>query len=736
MSATETTGIHTLLREAVALHNRGRLQEAEEIYRAVLKAAPEQSDALHLLGILAAQRGDSAGAAELIGRALLCDPQNAAAFYNRGNALRDLKRYEEALASYDSALALRHDHLGALINRGATFEQMHRPADALQNYDRALLLEPNSPALLFNRGNALRDMGRLDEALAAYGRVLQVEPNSLAALNNRGTLLLRLMRFEDAVGHFDRILALAPSNVEAIANRGIALMHLKRYGEAISALDSAIAHEPDFAKTYVARGNLFSELFQYDRAFLDYDKAWRLDPDLNYVEGFRLHAKMLVCDWSRFAEESASLCRRVMAGKRASEPFPLLAISTSPEEQLACAQAFSSDKHPPRARPLWSGERYGHDRIRVAYVSGEFREQATAYLTADLFETHDREQFELYAISTGPNDDSPMRRRLEATFDHFAEMSASSDSEIAEFVRNAEIDVLLNLNGYFGRDRTNVFAMRPAPVQVNYLGFPGTMGAPYMDYIIADRLVIPERDVGWYSEQVVYLPDCYQPNDRKKPIAERVPSRSENGLPGDGFVFCCFNNNHKLAPQFFDIWMRLLDAVPGSVLWLFEGNAAVRASLEREAANRGVSGTRLVFAPTVKLAEHLARASLADLFLDTLPHNAHTTASDALWCGVPVLTCLGTTFAGRVAASLLENVGLPELITTSMAQYEALALDLARNPERLRRLRSTLARNRDSCALFDTPRYARHLETSFRTMRDRAEAGLRPAGFAVDAVDA
>jgi predicted O-linked N-acetylglucosamine transferase (SPINDLY family) len=595
------------------------------------------------------------------------------------------------------------------------------------------MMEPNSPARLFNRGNALRDMGRLEEAFAAYGRVLQVEPDSLAALNNRGTLLLRLMRFEEAVEHFDRILALAPSNVDALANRGIALMHLKRYGEAVAALDGAIAREPGFAKTYVARGNLFSELLQYDRAFPDFDKAWRLDPDLSYVEGFRLHAKMLVCDWSGFPEESGSLRRHVLAGQRATEPFPLLAISDSPEEQLVCARAFSDDKHPPRPRSRWSGERYGHDRIRVAYISGEFREQATAYLTADLFESHDREHFELYGISTGPDDGSPMRRRLEAAFDHFADMSAHSDSAIAEFVRNAEIDVLVNLNGYFGRDRTNVFAARSAPAQVNYLGFPGTMGAPYIDYIIADRVVIPERDACWYGEHVVYLPDCYQPNDRKKPTAERAPTRSDNGLPESGFVFCCFNNSHKLTPQFFDIWMRLLDAVPGSVLWLFEGNAAVRANLEREAESRGVSRARLVFAPTVKLAEHLARVSLADLFLDTLPHNAHTTASDALWCGVPVLTCVGTTFAGRVAASLLRNIGLPELTTTALAEYEALALSLARDPERLRDLRSKLQRNRNNCALFDTPRYARHLESAFRTMRNRAEAGLPPAGFAVDA---
>ena len=726
--------LYAMLREAVGLHNQGRFQEAERMYRAVLEAAPEQSDALHLLGVLSAQRGDSAGAAELIGRAITSDPQNPAAFYNRGNALRDLKRYEEALSSYDSALALRQDHLGALINRGATFEQMNRPADALQSYERALQLEPNSPALLFNRGNALRDLGRLEDALAAYGSVLQVQPDNLSALNNRGTLLLRLLRFGEAIEHFDRILALVSAHPEALANRGLALMHLQRYPEAMVAMDSAISAAPDFAKTYIARGNLFSEMQQYDRAFLDYDTAWRLDPDANYLEGFRLHAKMLVCDWSQLEEECARLRHHVRDGRKACEPFPLLAISDSPEEQLACARVFAADKHPLRPLPLWRGERYGHDRIRVAYMSGEFREQATAYLTADLFECHDKAAFELYGISTGPKDTSPMRRRVETAFEHFLDMSGTPDTEIADYIRHAEIDVLVNLNGYFGRDRSNVFAMRAAPVQVNYLGFPGTMGTPYMDYIVADQTVIPNEHKSFYSEQLVQLPGCYQPNDRKKAIAETPATRARNGLPETGFVFCCFNNNHKLTPQFFDIWMRLLKQVDGSVLWLFEGNSAVKANLAREAEARGVARARIVFAPTVKLAEHLARVALADMFLDTLPHNAHTTASDALWCGVPVVTCIGTTFAGRVAASLLEGIGMPDLITTSVTDYEALALDLARSPERLRDAKAKLARNRDTHPLFDTPRYARHIEAAFRAMHDRAQIGLPPASFAVEQV--
>jgi predicted O-linked N-acetylglucosamine transferase (SPINDLY family) len=325
-----------------------------------------------------------------------------------------------------------------------------------------------------------------------------------------------------------------------------------------------------------------------------------------------------------------------------------------------------------------------------------------------------------------------MRRRLEAAFEHFADLSCSSDDEIAIFVRNAEIDILVNLNGYFGLDRTGVFALRPAPVQVNYLGFPGTMGAGYMDYVIADRFTIPQSAHAHYVEKIAHLPECYQPNDRKKPASLRPQTRAECGLPKTGFIFCCFNNNHKLTPAFFDIWMRLLQAVNGSVLWLFAGNDGIERNLRREAAARGVARERLVFAPPLPLAEHLARVGLADLFLDTLPHNAHTTASDALWCGVPVVTCRGETFAGRVAASLLNAVGLPELIVDNLDSYEELALELAGDSKLLAAIKAKLSRNRKTAPLFDTPRYARNLERAYQRMWERAKRGLAPQSFAVE----
>jgi protein O-GlcNAc transferase len=525
-----------------------------------------------------------------------------------------------------------------------------------------------------------------------------------------------LRRPREAFEHFTQALAINPKNVEAHYNIGVLMSGLHRHEEALIGYRNAILIDPAYVPAYVNAGAALRELKRYDEAVAIYDRLMSVQPEIPFIEGTRLHCKMLICEWSGLDDEIARLHGRVRKGEKASAPFTLLATSDSPHTQLICAQTYVADRYLASPTPLWHGQAYRHDRIRVAYVSGEFREQPTAYLTAGLFECHDRRAFETYAISTGPNTRSPMRARLEQAFEHFIDADTKPDREIADLLRSNEIDIAVNLNGLFGLERTGVFALRPCPVQVNYLGFPGTMGAPYMDYIVADKIVIPPDEHDHYAETVVYLPNCYQPNDRKRAISPEPVTRADAGLPPDGFVFCCFNNSHKLMPAMFDIWMRLLSSVEGSVLWLLDVNGLAKTRLAGEAKRRGVSSERIVFAPLVPLEKHLARLRLADLVLDTLPHNAHTTASDALWAGIPALTCQGSTFAGRVAASLLHAIGLPELVTTSLAEYEALALALARDDASLAALRAKLLRNRDVCPLFDTERYTRDLEAAFRWM--------------------
>jgi predicted O-linked N-acetylglucosamine transferase (SPINDLY family) len=548
------------------------------------------------------------------------------------------------------------------------------------------LLEANN-----NRGRALSALGRYDESVQAYDRVLAVQPDHVTALNDSGVALALAGRHAAALDRFDRALLLRPTSIDALANRATALKKLGRPADAVPVLARLL----------------------------------EIAPDRPYAVGDLLYARMLRCDWTGFGELAAAVLRGVNAGRPVISPFGYMAIAESERDLMTCATIFSADHFPPIKINL-SRQRRPRGKIRIGYSSGEFRAQATSFLMAELWELHDRQRFELVALDNGWDDGSPWRARIAAAFDEMIDIRRLSDVDAAGLVSRKEIDVLVNLNGFFGEGRQGVFACRPSPIQVNYLGFPGTLGASYMDYLIADEIVIPPASRSFYTEKVVTLPGCYQPNDRRRPIAVQAPSRAELGLPPDAFVFCCFNNHYKITPRMFEIWTRLLAQIEGSVLWLIQGDGASADNLRREAGARGIARERLVFASRQPLAAHLERHGAADLFLDTLPCNAHTTASDALWAGLPVLTALGTTFPGRVAASLLTAVGLPEMIAPDLEQYEARALEFARNRGALEAVRRKLAANRAIAPLFDTPRFVRHLENAYVRMYERQQAGLPP----------
>lgn len=685
------------LAEAIALHQRGQFDEAAARYAAILAVAPAHFGAMHLLGVVRHQQGRHRDSVDLITAALRIEPNDAAAHANLGLALRQLGRADDALASHDRALAL---------NPG--FAQAHN-----------------------NRGNALRDLGRHAEALASYDRALALKPDYVNAIKNRGDTLLDLNRPAEALASYDAALALAPDDAGMGNDRGIALGELGRHDEAVAAFDGVLARNPDYAEARANRANALLDLKRYEDAAACFATLVERAPDYPFARGQLLHARMLCCDWAGFDQLTAQVRDDVRAGRKAAEPFGWQGVSDSPADLKRCAEIFAAAHFPPAATPLWRGERYAHDRIRLGYLSGEFRQQATSILMAGLFEAHDRDRFELVALDNGWDDGSAIRARLAGAFDEIVDIGRLSDADAAALIRRREIDVLVNLNGYFGRGRQGVFARRPAPVQVNYLGFPGTLGVNYMGYLVADAHVIPPGDEACYSERIVRLPDCYQANDRRRPIADATLTRAEAGFPETGFVFCCFNNNYKIVPEMFALWMRLLSRVEGSVLWLFEDNPAAARNLRREAERRGVAPARLVFAPRLAPDAHLARHRLADLFVDTLPYNAHTTASDALWAGLPVLTCTGSAFAGRVAGSLLHAAGLPELVTGSLAEYEALALRLATTSSLLAEYRARLAAQRASCPLFDTDRFRRHMEAAYVEMVARQRRGEPPAGFDV-----
>jgi protein O-GlcNAc transferase len=611
---------------------------------------------------------------------------------------------------------------------------LHRQGEltaAERIYREVLEQQPRHFDSLHMLGVIALQTGRAERGIELIRGAIGLNEKVAAAHNNLGKALLDTGRPGEALASFDRATALDPGFAEVHVNRGNTLVKLRRLEEALVSYRKAVALRPDHAEIYRNCGNIYSRLRRYDEAFAAYDKVLALKPNLPGAEGHRLYARMHLCDWSRWEAESAHLISSVRNGHANTQPFIFLAIPSTSEDQLQCAQLWAATNHPASEKPVWQGERYDHDRIRVAYLSADFRQHALSFLMAGMFECHDRSRFEVTAISFGVDDNSEIGRRVKASFERFVDARTYSDEQIADLIKALEIDIAVDLMGFTTDSRTGIFARRPAPVQAHYLGYPGTVGARYIDYIVADRVVIPDNQREFYSEKLVLLPDSYLVNDRKRAIADRTFTRTELGLPLDGFVFCCFNNNHKITPRVFDGWMRILGQVEDSVLWLFQDNAKAADNLKKEALARGVNAERLIFASRMPPSDHLARHRAADLFLDTLPYNAHTTAADALWAGLPVLTCLGDTFVGRVAASLLNAVGVPDLITTTLDDYEALAVRLATHPDELAAIRAKLKANRLTTPLFDTRRFTAHIEAAYTAMHARHQAGLAPDHIAI-----
>lgn len=686
-----------LLRAAHGLHQSGRHLEAERLYAEVLRSDPRNSSALRLLGMLYFQRG----------------------------------AYADALAHFDRLLAIDARSFDALVSHATVLSSMDRHEEALPGYERALAIR-RTPQLWNNRGNALLALGRGQEAIESYDSALALDTTHVDAWCNRGIALLQLSRPADALDSFEQAMKRRLDDARAWQGIATALVQLDRRTEAIAAYDRLIALKGPTPELLYDRGNTHAILKNYEAAIRDCENLLAIAPDYPYARGVLAHAKMQICDWRDFDRQLEHIAAGLSAGWRVISPFNLKALSDSPEQQLRCAQLWTAHECPPAAQPLSDGSPYRHDRIRLAYVSADFGNTAVGGLMAPVFECHDREKFELVAVSFGEHDNSAMRQRLMDAFDRFVDVYRKSELEIASRIRNAEIDIAVDLMGFTGHCRTTIFAHRPAPVQVNFLGFPGSVGAPYFDYIIADEVVIPPEHARHYSEQPALLPNCYLPADPARTKFAAPPSRESAGLPASGVVFASFNNNYKFVPDVFAVWMRILNAVKHSVLWLPQGNAAARANLVREADRHRVAPERLVFAPPIPgIDEHLARLSLANLFLDTAPYNSHSTAIDALTAGVPIITVPGNSFASRVAASALRAVRLPELITDSLEAYEQLAIGLARDPGALAAVKGKLGENILHSPLFDVRRFTRDLESAFDTMWRGNLSGGHPTSFAV-----
>lgn len=649
----------------------------------------------------------------------------AQAKWEQGLAAHQQGALEQARALYERVLKWHPNHFDAVHMLGlVAYQQGHLDRAALL-IAKALKIDPDTAFAHNNYANVLQDQRKLTSALASYDRAISLDPQYAEAHNNRGDVLQVMGRLPEALLSYARALEISPRYAAAFYNQGNAFGRLGRWREAVESYDQALSIESQYPQALMNRGNALFELRDNEAATQSYKQALSIDPAIPYLAGTLLHVNMQQCKWADYRTQLEALLIDLRAHKPSCLPFPLLALTDDAALHKQVAQAWIETEYT-KPRAAWvSTARSRHKKLRIGYFSGDFRNHPVAYLTAGLFEEHDRSQFEIFAFSFGPDTPDDMRLRLEKAFDHFVDVKDCTDTQLIARAREADLDIAIDLMGLTKGCRPRIFLARVAPVQMSYLGYPGTTGIAEMDYILVDQTIAEPVDASHYTEKFIRLAHSFQVNDPSRRPSDRVFSRAELGLPPTGFVFCCFNNNYKINPAIFDCWMRMLQSVPGSVLWLREATEQAAQNLRDEARARGVEATRLVFAGRIEsMADHLARQRAADLFVDALPYNAHTTASDALWAGVPVLTCKGQSYASRVGASLLRALDLSELITNNLDEYVQLAVALAQDPARLSAVRSALQQKLLVTPLFDIKRFTRNIEQAFLTAIERKAAGL------------
>lgn len=687
-----------LFNEAMALQQQKKLCDACDAYQRCLAKYPQHTPARINLGLVLRELGQVQAAIEQYNLAIKTQAKLAEAYLYRGVAQSDLKDYLAAVASFDQAIALKPDLVNAHFNRGNAWRGLENHRAAVESYDRAIHLAPQLADAHANRGNSLVDAQLFGPALQSFNQAIAIQPENAVLYFNRATCHAWMANDDDA--KLD--------------------------------IDAAIRLNPGYAEAYAKRADIFGKQKKDTEALEDLKRAYALNPDITFIIGNVIHKKFMQCDWSDSKTQFEMLIPKVSAGAKAVHPWDFMSISDDPVLQFKCAKNYGDSLL--HLRDKGNAEvgsknitRKANKKIKIGYYSSDFHDHPVMHLMNKIFENHDKSRFELIAFSFNKNSKDAYQKLMKNSFNKFYQVYGFSENDIIDLSEDLNIDIAVDLLGYTGEGKPGIFYNRCAPVQINFLGYAGTIGCEGWDYFIADKISVPEVEKENFSENIIFLPDTFQPNDDTKEISESDFIRSDFDLPENSFVFCCSNNLYKIAPEVFDIWMRLLSQVPRSVLWLFTENKLAKANLRKEALLRGVEPNRLVFGKRMpKLADHLARYRLADLFLDTFPYNAHTTASDALWAGLPVLTCAGRSFVSRVAASLLAAIGLPELITCNHQDYEALAVRLATNPDELQAIQRKLLVNRVTAPLFNTELYTRNLERAYQVVFNRHAAGLPP----------
>ena len=747
-----------ILKNALDLHRNGEVEKARHAYLEVIKLDPAHVEALNLIGLIDFSRRHFESAAnffaqaisisphhfqamqycgvclnelllykEAIGlfdRVLANNPANSEVYFHKANSFHKLKQIDKAIENYKQAILFNSEFYEAHHNCGLMYFSLNQFEEALLSFNHALTINPKFAVAYSDRGLTLKELFQYEEALEDYNRAIDLNPSFAEAFYNRGILLQDLNQTQLAIDSYSLAIQINPNLSEAYNNRGLSFQQLGNLSVALQDFDFAINLNPEYCVAFVNRGAAYQRLAQFELVVQNYQQAFNLLPNYAFLFGSLVLTRMQLCDWESVTTDLTRLEQELLKRKKATDPFPALVLLDDPKLHQIAAQVYVDDKAPPNPILGDIAHRPPHNRIRLGFYSADLRWHPVAIWLAEQVENHDKSKFELFAFSFRSDVKDPMQQRLQAAFDHFIEVDTKSDLEVANLSRELEIDIALDLGGHTQDSRPGIFAARAAPVQVSHLGFPGSWGGDYIDYILADVFGAPQEMQSYFNERIIYVPALYT-YDRQRAISTEKLTRAEFGLPNTGFVFTCQNGIQKIHPEVFDIWMRLLKNVPGSVLWLQEPHPTAIRNLQKEAQARGVNPARLVFLKRevvavehepARIAKYLASYRLADLFLDTWPYNAGTTAIDALWAGLPVITKSGKSLVSRMATSALHAIEMPELITSTAQDYEALALELATNTSKLQTVKDKLASHRLTTALFDPVANTRHIENAYVSM--------------------
>ena len=749
-----------LFEQALAAFNARNYSGAKKKLLTLLKSDPVHIDGYHLLGVSLALMddhknalkyyreainlkttdaqifsnyasslsaiGDHENALEAQKKALKIEPNNFEYLYNAGNLLCALGNFESSLIYYQNALKNNQTFAPIYNNYGKALFDLKRFSESLEYFDQALKIDPYYLNCLNNKGIALKELKYYDESIKVLQIAYSINNNHAETLSNIGIVLCALHKFKEALNFFQRAVELKPNYAEAWSNKGAVFNYFKKFNDAISCHDRALNITPNYAEAWSNKATSLVEINKYSDALKCYEKALVLKPEFEWIFGNVIHTKMKLGLWNDYENDLSKLINDINSRKKSVQPFVSLFLIDDPVIHQQCAEIYVSNLFSTNQKLGLFENKTKRNKIRIGYFSADFGSHAVSSLIVELLESHNKNLFEIIGFSFSSNDGGAMYSRISNTFDEFIQIDDMSDHEVAILARNKQIDIAIDLGGFTGANRFGPFAFKLAPIQVNYLGYPGTSGSNFMDYIIADQTLIPEEQRNCFNEKIVYLPNCYQPNDSSKVITYKFKQRSELDLPENSFVFCCFNNNYKIQPNIFKTWMHILSVVDHSVLWLLMDDDALKINLSNEAKNLGIDPSRLIFAKRLAVSEHLGRHTFADLFLDTFPYNAHTTASEALWSGLPILTLQGKSFASRVASSLLRAMDLPELICQSQDEYKSKAIFLAKNPSEISALKMKISQNKSSSPLFNTQLMTHNLESAYTKMYQAYLDGRNP----------